>query len=395
MGWCGVKRSADRARVIGAVLLLVTVVGPFGRPSPIAAQGGEDRLTGETSYESPLFGYTVEWNDPWVVESALSVEPAELDTLLLASDEASLAVVGSGDRPSPAEALEMFVDGRRETTPDLEVMDQDAEAEIPSVTLAYTASSATGGGDGSVREYVEVRALDQPDSALIIAFRAPEEGFDTALTDIQAAVTLDDDPVFAHVEQEQAEETPEADIDADAETPEAEADADPTAATEATEPTDDQGSDAADGDEEPLDVAAMTLLPSDLKDRGFVVDSGSRLSLQEAAQAASEYRGGNDRDTEDFADALEEAGFQTYYIERLARLDEEDPSAYARVIGSYVIEYDSADGAADGLALLEDEEGIESAEDVRGQRRSVTNRRSPATVAAPPMRRGSATRAWT
>lgn len=364
MGRCGVERGTRWVRVIGAVLVLLALAGPIGNPGRVGAQGEEDGLTSETSYESPQFGYSLEWDEAWTVESVLSVEAATLDTLLLASEDASLAVVGSGDRASPADALEMFVTGREETAADLEVIDQDPEADIPSATLAYTASGATGGGDGPVREYVEVRALDQPDSALTIAFQAPEEGFDTALADAQAAVTFDGEPVFVNVAQDQSEETPEADTDP--ETPEADADPEPTAEPDPTETADDRTGAGNDGSEEPLDVAAMTLLPSDLDQRGFVADSGSRLSLEEVAQAAAEYRGGDDRDVQDFADALEEAGFRTYYIARLALPDEEDPTLYARVINSYVIEYATVEGAADGFTLLEDEEGVASAEDLPG-----------------------------
>src|SRR6478735_8942752 len=76
-------------RLVRALAVLVTAFLLFGglRVQPTFAQSADNGLTGETSYESPTFGYTVEWQDPWyALEDQTSVSETG-DTLALFSDE--------------------------------------------------------------------------------------------------------------------------------------------------------------------------------------------------------------------------------------------------------------------------------------------------------------------
>lgn len=76
-------------RLVRALAVLVTAMLLFGglRVQPTFAQSANNGLTGDNSYESPTFGYTVEWQDPWyALEDQTSVSDTG-DTLALFSDE--------------------------------------------------------------------------------------------------------------------------------------------------------------------------------------------------------------------------------------------------------------------------------------------------------------------
>lgn len=118
------------------------------------------------------------------------------------------------------------------------------------------------------------------------------------------------------------------------------------------------------------DIAAMTLIPADLPQPGYGLESGNRLTIEEEARSAVAYRGGERavEDVADFAVQLRNAGWRERYVTVLALPAAADPGRVERRIVSYVTLYADARGAEQGFALMEDESAVPTAEDVPGSR---------------------------
>ncbi len=113
-----------------------------------------------------------------------------------------------------------------------------------------------------------------------------------------------------------------------------------------------------------IDLAALTLVPSDLDESGFGLESGETLGIDEEAQATVDYRGGSADDIDSIRDQLTEAGFQRLYVSRLVNPPSSQRDTIDQRITSYAALYNDDDGAADGFALLEDESDVSSAKDL-------------------------------
>jgi hypothetical protein len=108
--------------------------------------------------------------------------------------------------------------------------------------------------------------------------------------------------------------------------------------------------------DQPLDLAAMALVPADFDIPGMGRTSGESLTLeQDVAQHAESYG----TDPAAVREALVAAGWQRHYLSRLWAPEvygAEDPFLALRV-NNYVREFADADGASAGFAFMEDESG--------------------------------------
>lgn len=112
----------------------------------------------------------------------------------------------------------------------------------------------------------------------------------------------------------------------------------------------------------------MTLVPGDLPQPGYGLESGIRLDLEEEAKSAVAYRGGENvaGDVAQFAASLQAAGWQERYAVALALLAPGDTSRVDRRVVTYVTRYETAKGAEQGFTLMEDESAIPTAKDIEG-----------------------------
>lgn len=115
----------------------------------------------------------------------------------------------------------------------------------------------------------------------------------------------------------------------------------------------------------PLDLTAFTLRPSDLPEPGWTHDGAFMESLRSLAIGFAAYWA-DDTDAAAVQTRLTEIGWQRMYIGELS-LAGSDGSPRERV-RSYVTQYASAAGAAQGFAYLENESFVASASDVPGSR---------------------------
>jgi hypothetical protein len=114
------------------------------------------------------------------------------------------------------------------------------------------------------------------------------------------------------------------------------------------------------------DLAAMTLLPADLPEPGFVLEGGRRVSPDDEAASAAAYRDqlATPEATTGLSEALLAAGYRARYVNSLALPSSEVSALVAVRVLSYVTYYDTPEGAAAGFSLLEDESAIPTASDV-------------------------------
>ena len=110
----------------------------------------------------------------------------------------------------------------------------------------------------------------------------------------------------------------------------------------------------------PLDLAALTLRPSDLDEPGWVHEGAFVQPLAAQARGHADYLGSGTT-AEEVASALAGAGWERQYVSILSRASQGGPADRVR---SYVTRYASPEGAAAGFDYLEDERSIAAATDI-------------------------------
>lgn len=111
------------------------------------------------------------------------------------------------------------------------------------------------------------------------------------------------------------------------------------------------------------DLAALTIRPGDLEEPGWVHEGAFFEQLAGEAAGYAAYLGGGGP-VEPVIETMTAMGWQRKYIHSIALPSPASPGLPPQRIRSYITEYATPDGAADGFAHFEDETPIESARDV-------------------------------
>lgn len=247
----GPLRPPSLLAVLTAMLLALTpaLQLPHGFGGSAAAQPfqqNEAGLIDDTSYESPQYGYTVTWESPWEVDDATTSRRAG-DVLALAGDDATLRFTGQAAEGEPAELLETTIDTLQDEQPQVELVSDDPEADVPFAVLE-------GNTD---RVFFEVRTVAGGDALVLVELQAPADAFADAVADAEA-VLLDDEAILTSaIDAETGEEATETETDTDdSDAPSLDI-ADPTeeASTETETETDTEGGDGLTLDETPASGA--------------------------------------------------------------------------------------------------------------------------------------------
>ena len=141
----------------------------------------------------------------------------------------------------------------------------------------------------------------------------------------------------------------------------------------------------------PLDLAAMTLVPTDVIEPGFALAGGGRVPLGELASRVARARGWWRIDAAmALGDALAAAGWQRGYESRLADPGKA-PDRIGAEIRSSVAEYASSAGAATAFTILRGDGSLAAGRELRGLVLGDESRMSrsfvPGPGGAPPVRR--------
>src|SRR5688572_28208655 len=113
---------------IGTATLLALLLGlalPAARHATVAQ--GDNGLIDENHYESPSFGYAVEWSEDWTVDDANATTSDAGDQLRLDTENGFLFIVSVAIEATPTQAIEAVLDNR---DPAPEIVDSDESDEL-------------------------------------------------------------------------------------------------------------------------------------------------------------------------------------------------------------------------------------------------------------------------
>jgi hypothetical protein len=174
----------------------------------------EAGLVGTREYESPQFGYVVEWSRDWVPDEyfetpAISFPAEERDALCLWLDDADLYgylyVIGqTASRGGPDADLEEWTseDYIAQQWPDLDVEVVIADANRSSAHVTYLQVDAAN----DTEYYTTYASIELDDESIIyITFVSDAASFEDAYQLVAEDVTLDGDSLFTVLDWEDIE----------------------------------------------------------------------------------------------------------------------------------------------------------------------------------------------
>jgi hypothetical protein len=178
----------------GSVALLLAFAPAFG----VAALNRLAIQIDGDAYESPQFGYVVEWTDAWgALDRHVVSDEDGMDQMLLTNNHGRVWVTGYPGDGDPDDALETAIERHTGTANEVEMIADDADAGIPSVEL-------TADRDHLL---IEVQALD--DATVVVTLLAREEDYEDALAAARDGITLNGAPVLSGEQASEPEPTEE------------------------------------------------------------------------------------------------------------------------------------------------------------------------------------------
>ena len=165
----------------------------------IAAQSDRG-LIDETAYQSPQFGYSIEWGDPWTVrERDVITNPGGFDTITLRSLDGVLRVSGRADTYDPLTFLQDTV--AIQLASGGEVINLDTTAAVPSAELQI----------GLDRMRLDVITLPEFGAVVLLSLRADERDYASVLQAATSTIEVAGNPVFGTPPETTTSSTAEAD----------------------------------------------------------------------------------------------------------------------------------------------------------------------------------------
>ena len=189
------SKPAGFGRPLAAFLLvLLGMVAPLTAIG--AAQSEDEGLISETEYESPQFGFAVEWEEPWAaLEDDVQSSRSRGDQLKLQSDGAVVQVFAVlSDGTTAEEYSDLTVEAFTDAFPDLEVLDQAGDDEVAAAIVEFTDTD-----DTTIRQFIETRVVSDgaaEEYLISIDLVARVADLEDELDGAQDAITLDGDPLF-------------------------------------------------------------------------------------------------------------------------------------------------------------------------------------------------------
>ncbi|MDQ4044199.1 MAG: hypothetical protein M3173_01950 [Chloroflexota bacterium] len=166
---------------IALLLVSLTALMPGG-----AAAQSDRGLIDETSYQSPQFGYTVTWGEPWQVSDRdVLTNPGGFDTITLRSLDGVVRVSGRADTYDPLTFLQDTI--AIQLASGAQVINLDTTSEVPTAELQI----------GQDRMRLEVVSLPESGAVVLNTLRANELDYEIALENAQANIQVAGAPIFS------------------------------------------------------------------------------------------------------------------------------------------------------------------------------------------------------
>jgi hypothetical protein len=199
-------------RLFRSLAVLVTAFLLFAglRVQPTMAQAQDNGLTGANSYESPTYGYTVEWQDPWYALDDQTAVADTGDTLALFSDDFGARVdvysFATNGR-TPQDFAAAYLDFLKENNDNVEVQTDSSDSETaPAYLVSYDLDASN-----TIDDYFEVQQVD--DALILVEVRGAQNMGLILAAAVSVDVTLNGDPLlasFAATDEPTSEPTEEA-----------------------------------------------------------------------------------------------------------------------------------------------------------------------------------------
>jgi hypothetical protein len=170
------------------VVLLVTALLAFGPGICTSPQAQARDISGNT-YTSPQFGFSVTWDDTWLVMSETS--EAEFDSLLLTNGLANVAFLGlqlpggSGQLAATSYASAVRL---QEGVSDYTILESGGDESRYYVTLSMTVTYEDG-SSAPLIEYIEARTVTPGSTVVVIDSYGFAETFELAKPLIEELLT--------------------------------------------------------------------------------------------------------------------------------------------------------------------------------------------------------------
>lgn len=187
----------------GLIALLLAV-----SPLPVTAQDIESRQSGGDTYESPRFGYVVQWDGQWAERDRDRTTGQDgSDAMVLSNNDGRVEVVGQAGDLTADEFLDEVMALLSDGDETVEVVRESRDGDVPAVELTTD------------RGHLLLEAQTVDDAVVVVSLRARDVDFSTALAAAQGGITLNGTPVLsgevAAPNAEPAEEPTDEPVDPD------------------------------------------------------------------------------------------------------------------------------------------------------------------------------------
>jgi hypothetical protein len=182
-------------RLFRSLAVLVTAFLLFAglRVQPTMAQASNG-ITGANSYESPTYGYTVEWQDPWYALEDQTAVSDTGDTLALFSDDFGARVDVYSfpvNGRSPQDFAAAYLDFLTENNDNVEVQTDSSDSKTaPAYLVSYDLDASN-----TIDDYFEVQQLD--DALILVEVRGAQNMGLILAAAASVDITLNGDSLLA------------------------------------------------------------------------------------------------------------------------------------------------------------------------------------------------------
>ena len=169
------------------LMLAAMLIASLATLTPTGVSAQNDRgLIDDTSYQSPQFGYSITWADPWSTQDRdVITNPGGFDTITLRSDEGTVRISGRADDYDPVTFLQDTV--AVQLASGGELIDQDTAGAVPTAELLI----------GNDRMRLDVISIPDSNAVVLVSLRAGEASFPTVLASAQETIQVNGNPVFS------------------------------------------------------------------------------------------------------------------------------------------------------------------------------------------------------
>lgn len=175
------RLSALVRPALAAIMLVTMLLVSIG-----ASAAQNDRgLIDDSSYQSPQFGYSVTWAEPWSTNDRdVITNPGGFDTITLRGDGGTVRISGREDSYDPLTFLQDTIAIQLASGGDL--INQDTTGAVPTAELLF----------GNDKMQIDVLSLPDAGAIVLVSLRADQADYDAAVASAGENIQLEGSALF-------------------------------------------------------------------------------------------------------------------------------------------------------------------------------------------------------